>query len=284
VKPAAFDYYAPLTTEAALALLAEHGEEGKILAGGQSLVPTMAFRLARPATLIDINRIASLDFCRADDEVLRIGALTRHARFETPFLPGPLGALLADVAHNIAHTPIRSRGTFCGSLAHADPASEWCCTALTLGATMVVANHVSERRVAVADWFQSLFTTALQPDELLTEARLPLRDESWRYGFYEFNRRAGDFALAMSVVALRLEGGVVREAQIGLGGVGTTPILAKDAAAALIGQAPGEAAWGIAAELAATCFEPTEDINASPEYRRDLVRAVTKRALRKAVA
>ncbi len=284
MKPAAFDYRAPLTPEAALALLAEHGEDGKVLAGGQSLVPTMAFRLARPAVLIDINRIAALDFCHPEGEVLRVGALTRHARFEAPVVAGPLGALLADVVRHIAHTPIRSRGTMCGSLAHADPASEWCCTALTLGAAMVAASTAGERLIAADDWFQSVFTTALQPDELLTEVRLPLLGAEWRCGFSEFNRRAGDFALAMAVVALRIEGGTVREARIGLGGVGATPILAQEAAATLVGAAPDEAVWSEAAERAATCFEPTEDINATPEYRRDLVRAVVKRALRKAVA
>jgi carbon-monoxide dehydrogenase medium subunit len=284
VKPAAFDYHAPTTRAAALALLAEAGDDGKVLSGGQSLVPTMAFRLAKPAVLIDINRIAALDFCHAEGDVLRIGALTRHARFEAPVVPGPLGRLLAEVTHHIAHTPIRSRGTFCGSLSHADPASEWCCTALTLGATMVAASTTGERLVAAGDWFQSIFTTALRSDELLTEVRLPLLGDGWHCGFNEFNRRAGDFALAMAVAVLRIEGGVIAEARIGLGGVGATPILAEAAAAGLAGQAPAEAVWAAAAELAANCFEPTEDINATPEYRRDLVRAVVKRALRSAVA
>ena len=139
LKPAAFAYHAPVSRADALALLAEHGVDGKVLAGGQSLVPTMAFRLARPTALIDINGIAALDFCRVEDGMLRVGALVRHSGFVPHVEPGPVGRLLADVMRTIAHTPIRTRGTFCGSLAHADPASEWCCLALTLGATMVAA-------------------------------------------------------------------------------------------------------------------------------------------------
>ena len=282
MKPAAFAYHAPQTKEAAVALLAEHGLEGKVLAGGQSLVPTMAFRLAKPAVLIDINGIKELDLCRVEGGRLRIGGLTRHTSFAASVEPGAVGRLLASVVRSIAHTPIRTRGTFCGSLAHADPASEWCCVALTLNATMVVASTAGEREVAAADWFQSIFTTALQHDELLVEARIPLLDSTWRCGFNEFSRRAGDFALAMGVAALRMEGGVVAEARLGLGGVGSTPIMATDAAAALVGRVPDEAAFALAAAEAATCFEPTVDINASPEYRRDLVRAVVKRALRDA--
>ena len=280
MKPASFAYHAPSSQQAALALLAEHGLEGKVLAGGQSLVPTMAFRLAKPTALIDINRIAELDFCLVEGRTLRVGALARHARFDTPVEPGAVGRLLATVVHDIAHTPIRTRGTMCGSLAHADPASEWCCTALTLGATMVVASTAGTRSIPALDWFQSIFTTALQHDELLTEVRLPLLDGTWRCGFNEFNRRAGDFALAMCVAALRFEDGLIAEARLGLGGVASTPILATDAAASLVGKPAGEAAFAAAAELAAVCFEPTQDINATPEYRQDLVRAVTKRALR----
>jgi carbon-monoxide dehydrogenase medium subunit len=275
VKPAGFDYYSPRTVEAAIALLRTHGEDGKVLAGGQSLVPTMAFRLAKPTALIDINRIAELDYCRVENGALRVGALTRHARFEREVTPGPLGRLLAGVAHHIAHTPIRSRGTMCGSLAHADPASEWCCVALSLNATMVAVGPAGERRIAAEDWFQSVFTTALRSDELLTEVQIARPGAEWR---------AGDFALAMCVALLRLQDGRIEAARLGLGGVAATPILATAAAASLVGRAPDEAAWSEAAEHAATCFEPSDDITASPDYRRDLVRAVVKRALRQAAA
>ena len=285
MKCAPFDYHAPRSQAEALALLARHGEEGKILAGGQSLVPTMAFRLARPASLIDINRVAELDTCRAEGGRLRIGALARHARFERPVAPGPTGALLARAAEHIAHAPIRTRGTFCGSLAHADPASEWCCIALALGADMRVLREGGERMVPAADWFQAVFTTALAPDELLAEASLPLLGPDWRCGFAEFNRRAGDFALAMAVTALRLDAaGQVAEARIALGGVAGTPVLAEAAAASLLGAPPAPDRLRAAAALAAEGFEPTEDAQVPAEYRRDLVRAMTRRALEGSLA
>jgi carbon-monoxide dehydrogenase medium subunit len=194
MKPAAFEYFAPRTVDHALDLLAEHGEEGKILAGGQSLVPAMNFRLARPAGLIDINRIAALDYVREEGGELCIGALARHARFEAPAAGGALAAFLPRVAHHIAHVPIRSRGTFCGSVAHADPASEWCLVAATLDAEMIVASRRAARTLRPDAYFVSALTTALAPDELLTEIRLPLLDAGWRDGFAEFSRRAGDYA------------------------------------------------------------------------------------------
>ncbi|MBY0337448.1 MAG: FAD binding domain-containing protein, partial [Acetobacteraceae bacterium] len=237
MKPAPFEHHAPRAIEEALALLAAHGDDGRVLAGGQSLVPTMAFRMARPAVLVDINRVAGLDHVAAEGAALRIGALARHARFETPVAAGPLGALLARVAHHIAHPPIRLRGTFCGSVAHADPASEWCATTLALGGTMVLRSASGTREVAARDWFRGVFTTAIEPGEMLAEIRLPLLGPDWRCGFAEFSRRAGDFALAMAVCALRVEGGVVRAASIALGGIGGTPVLAPEGAAALIGHA-----------------------------------------------
>jgi carbon-monoxide dehydrogenase medium subunit len=284
MKPAAFDYHAPATLDAALALLRSHGEEGRILAGGQSLVPTMAFRMARPGVLIDINRIPELAYARAEGDALRIGALARHAWFEVPRVPGPVGRLLPKVAHHIAHAPIRTRGTFCGSLAHADPASEWCATTLALGGTLVLAGPDGRREIAATDWFQGVFTTAIGPGEILVETRLPLLGEDWRCGFAEFSRRAGDFALAMAVVAVRIEAGSVREARIALGGIGGAPVLAPAAAAALIGRSPGGAVARLAATRAAEECDPQDDIHAPAEYRRDLVAAMVRRALDMAIA
>src|SRR5271163_3543274 len=183
MKPVAFRYFAPDTIDDALDLLAEHGQEGKILAGGQSLVPAMNFRLARPSSLIDINRIDALDYVCEEDGALRIGALARHARFEAPVAGGALAAFLPLVARHIAHLPIRTRGTFGGSLAHADPASEWCLVAATLDAELVIASHRGARRLRPSEYFTGALTTALQPDELLTEIRLPLFDMGWRSGF-----------------------------------------------------------------------------------------------------
>src|SRR6266568_1987462 len=193
MKPARFRYHAPKTIEEALDTLAEVApEDGRVLAGGQSLVPIMAFRLARPAHLIDINAVAGLGRLVVRDGVLRIGARVRHAAFHHPVADGPLGAMLASVVRHIAHYPIRLRGTFCGSLAHADPAAEWGVVAATLDAELVAVGAHGERRLAARDFFRGLMETALAPDELLAAARLPVLPEGTRFGFAEFSRRAGD--------------------------------------------------------------------------------------------
>src|SRR5262249_29079730 len=175
VKPAPFAYHAPASLEEAVAMLgALAAEDGRILAGGQSLVPTMAFRLAKPGHLIDINGIAALDRLASDNGSLSIGACVRHAAFHRPVAAGPLGALLSDVVRHIAHYPIRLRGTFCGSLAHADPASEWCLVAAALGAEMTAMSARGTRGIPAADFFAGIMTTDLAEDELLAAARLPL--------------------------------------------------------------------------------------------------------------
>src|SRR6266480_5930773 len=236
MKPAPFRYYAPTTIEAAVATLAEVAhDDGRILAGGQSLVPIMAFRLARPAHLVDINGVAALRRLAVDGDRLSIGACVRHAAFHKPVVDGPLGRLLAKVVRHIAHYPIRTRGTFCGSIAHADPASEWCLVATTLSAEMVAASKRGQRVIAADDFFQGIMTTALEEDELLIEVRLPILPADTRFGFYEFNRRAGDFALGMALVAFRLQGGVIREPRVALGGVESQPRRIADAERALAG-------------------------------------------------
>src|SRR5437868_12853073 len=192
MKPAAFRYHAPKTVDEAVALLAEFADDdGRVLAGGQSLVPTMAFRLARPAHLVDINRVAGLDRFAVEDHALSIRACVRHAAFHRPVTAGPLGNLLAFVVRHIAHYPIRTRGTFCGSLAHADPASEWCLAATTLGGEIRARSARGTRRIAATDFFQGLMATTLEEDELLEQARLPVLAPELRWGFYEFSRRAG---------------------------------------------------------------------------------------------
>jgi carbon-monoxide dehydrogenase medium subunit len=283
MKPASFSYFAPRTVDDALNLLAEHGQDGKILAGGQSLVPAMNFRLARPTSLIDINRIDGLDYVREDGSELRIGALARHARFEAPVSGGALSALLPRVARHIGHLPIRSRGTFCGSIAHADPASEWCLLAATLDAELVIISRRGRRSVRPNEYFVSALTTILEPDELLTEIRLPLLDDAWRTGFAEFSRRAGDFALAMCAAFLRLEDGRIAEARIGVGGAADRPSRIAAAEAALTGTDGGPDILREAGNIAAETIDPLEDIHASAEYRRDLVRAMIGRALDQAV-
>jgi carbon-monoxide dehydrogenase medium subunit len=284
MKPAAFAYHAPQSLEQALDLLAEHGDEGKLLAGGQSLVPAMNFRLARPAVLIDINRIAALDFLASENGLLRIGSLTRHVAFEKPLAGGPLGALLPRIARCVAHLPIRMRGTFAGSLAHADPAAEWSLVAVTLGAGIVARRTAGERTIGADDFFRTAFTTALRPDELITEVRLPLLGDAWRCGFVEFSRRKGDFALAMALAAVRLEGERIVEARIGIGGAEHRPRRIEAAERLVAGETVGADLLAEAGAAVAAAVEPVEDIHASAEYRRDLIRVMTRRALEGALA
>lgn len=284
MKPAPFEFHAPATIDAIVELLARRGDDGKIIAGGQSLIPTMNFRLARPANLFDVNGVRELDFLRVASGQLHIGALTRHAAFHRPVVEGPLGRLLAEVVRNIAHYPIRQRGTFCGSVAHADPASEWCAVAATLEAEIVARRHVGERVMKGGEYFLGTFSTRLRPDELITEVRLPLLDDSWRAGFYEFSRRAGDFGLAMTVAALRIESGRVSEARLGIGGVEDRPRRIREAEAALKGVAPDSGAFAQAAEIVSRMVDPMNDPHASAAYRRDLVRTTTLRALERAIA
>lgn len=283
MKPAPFRHYAPATVDEAVALLARLApEDGRILAGGQSLVPTMAFRLARPPHLIDINGITALGRLAVENGKLAIGACVRHAAFHRPPVDGPLGALLARVVRHIAHYPIRTRGTFCGSVANADPASEWCTLAVALGAEMVAQSARGSRVIPADKFFAGIMTTALAEDELLTEVRLPLLPAGTRTGFYEFSRRAGDFAIAMALVTYRVEGGKIVDPRVAVGGAEPHPRRIAEAEQALAGQAPGPAAFTAAAERAAAAVDPMEDVNNSADYRRDLVRAVTRRALEQA--
>jgi carbon-monoxide dehydrogenase medium subunit len=285
VKPAAFAYHAPKTVDEAVAKLAELGPlDGRVLAGGQSLVPMMAFRMARPTHLIDINGVAGLDRLAVEGDTLSIGACVRHAAFHRPVVAGPTGALLANVVSNIAHYPIRLRGTFCGSLAHADPASEWCLTAVTLGADLVALSARGRRVIAADDFFEGMMMTKLAEDELLSEARVPLLPPDSRVGFYEFNRRAGDYAIAMALTTFRLKDGVIVEPRVGLGGAEGRPRRMAQAEAALVGQKPGADLFRAAAEAAAAAVDPLEDVHADAEFRLDLVRAVTRRALERAAA
>ena len=285
MKPATFRYHAPKTIDEAVALLAEFSaEDGRVLAGGQSLVPTMAFRLAKPAHLVDINGVAALDRIAVADGKLVIGACVRHAAFHRPVCEGPLGKLLTAVVHHIAHYPIRNRGTFCGSLAHADPASEWCLILAALDGEVVAKSARGERIIAARDFFKGIMTTALRDDELLIEARLPLLPADTRCGFYEFSRRAGDFALAAAVGLYRLDGGKIVGPRLALGGVEVNPRRMADAERALDGAAPGDQAFRAAAQAAMAAVDPMEDIINSAEFRRDLVLAVARRALERAAA
>ncbi|MEA2939326.1 MAG: aerobic carbon-monoxide dehydrogenase medium subunit [Alphaproteobacteria bacterium] len=285
MKPAAFRYHAPWTLEEAVATLAEVApQDGRVLAGGQSLVPIMAFRLARPAHLVDINGVPGLDRLETSNGRLSIGACVRHAAFYQSVTDGPLGELLTTVVQHIAHHPIRTRGTFCGSLAHADPASEWCMVAATLEAELVATGRRGTRSIAAGDFFAGIMTTALAEDELLIEARLPVLPPDTRFGFCEFSRRAGDFAIGMALVTYRVEDGAMVEPRVGIGGAEAKPRRLADAEAALAGRPPGADAFNHAADAAAAAIDPLEDFNTSAEYRRDLIRTMTRRALERAAA
>jgi carbon-monoxide dehydrogenase medium subunit len=257
-------------------------DDGRVLAGGQSLVPTMAFRLARPGHLVDINGIAELERIAVADGRLAIGACVRHAAFYRPVTGGPLGTLLSRVVRHIAHHPIRTRGTFCGSLAQADPASEWCLLAVALEAEMVAQSARGRRTIAAIDFFAGIMTTALADDELLVEARLPVLPSDTRCGFYEFSRRAGDFAIAMSLATYRLRDGRMAEVRIAVGGAEPTPRRLTQAERVMEGQVPSPDILAAVAEAAAAAVEPMDDANYSADYRRELVRTVTLRALERA--
>ena len=285
MKASQFRYHAPKTLDEAVATLADVApHDGRILAGGQSLVPIMAFRLSRPAHLIDINGIDGLNRISVDGDRLCIGACVRHAAFSRPIVEGILGKLLSTVVQYIAHYPVRTRGTFCGSIAHADPASEWCTVATALGAEMVVRSVRGQRIIAAHDFFVGMMTTALQEDELLVEVRLPLLTPDTRYGFYEFSRRTGDFAIAMALTLYRVEEGRIIEPRIAIGGAEPHPRRILNAEQALEGQAPSPESFISAANQAARAIEPMEDAQTSGEYRRDLVRTITLRALEQSLA
>jgi aerobic carbon-monoxide dehydrogenase medium subunit len=278
MKPARFRYARPPSITAALSLLAST-EDAKVLAGGQSLVPTMNFRLAQPSVLIDINHIKELDLLEIEDGYLKIGALIRHSRFETPVVEDPLGKLLSTASRSVGHLPIRVRGTFAGSIAHADPAAEWCLIARTVDAYMIASSERGRREIPAESFFEMVFTTALEPDELLTEVWLPLLGSSSHVGFSEFSRRAGDFALVSSAIVTWVEHGRISSASIGVGGLGSRPERATEAEAALVGHSPSEELFTEAADIAAGEFEPLGDIHGSAEYRRQLVSVLVKRAL-----
>jgi carbon-monoxide dehydrogenase medium subunit len=283
MKPAPFTYHAPTSVDEAVALLGEFGpRDGRVLAGGQSLIPTMAFRVARPAHLIDINGIAELATMAVRDGVLAIGACVRHAAFERDAVPGATGALLRQVVRHIAHYPIRTRGTFCGSIAHADPASEWCCVMAALDGVVVLRGRRGVRRLRADEFFQGIMATALDEDELVVAAELPLLAEGTRAGFQEFSRRKGDFAIAMALVCYRLDNGAMVAPRVAIGGAEAQARRLPQAEDVLRGRAPGPEAFAQAGAAAAAAIDPLEDINNTAAYRRSLVRTLVERALESA--
>ena len=285
MKAAPFNYHSPRTIEDAVTILGEVApDDGRVLAGGQSLVPTMAYRMATPSHLVDINRVGHAAHAEVDGGKLSIGCLARHAVFEKPVIANPLGYLLADVCSHIAHYPIRRRGTMCGSLAHADPASEWCLTAATLGAELEARSVDGIRKIAAADFFEGIMMTALRENELLAAVRFPLLENDARFGFFEFSRRAGDFGLTMVLAVFRVENGRIIDPRIGLGGVEDRPARNEAAEKVLAGEIITEALLVAAGDAAAASVTPMEDIHAPAVYRTHLVKNGVVSALRKALS
>jgi len=285
VKPAPFAYLAPETVEEALALLAQHGDDAKVLAGGQSLIPVMNFRLARPAVLVDLNRIASLDGIAEHDGAVRMGAMTRQRHAEQSALVKERAPLLAETLPYIAHVQIRNRGTVGGSLAHADPAAELPAIALALESRMRLRRASGERWLQARDFFTGLFATALQADELLVEIEFPALPEGATCAFEEVARRHGDYALmGVAVLVVRDGAGICRDVRLAYVNAGPGPLRATRAEAMLVGQLPDAEAVRACADVASQELRPGTDVHASSAYRRHLARVLTERAIHRALA
>jgi CO/xanthine dehydrogenase FAD-binding subunit len=284
MKPPRFDYHAPVTVEEALALLARYGAEGKLLAGGQSLVPLLNFRLSRPAALIDLNRIPELAYIREDDGRIRLGAMTRQRAIEFSPLVRQRLPLLSEATALVGHLPIRTRGTIGGSIAHADPSAEYPATLVALEGEVVVRGPRGERVVEAGDLFQSYLTTRLGPDEILSEVRLPVMSRGAGFAFEEFSRRHGDFAIVGIAAVVMGERQGCSRARLVAAGAGPVPIRLRGAEEVLEGEGLTEAAIEAAGRLAAELVRPDSDVHASADYRRNLTRVLAGRALRRAVA
>ena len=279
MKPPPFDYRCPETLEEALALLAEHGEEAKVLAGGQSLVPMLNLRALHPAILIDINRLPGLDYVRVKDGALEIGALARHKAVLAAAAVREASPLMAAAYPHVSHGPIRNRGTLCGNLCHNDPASEMPAVALASDAAMVLHSSAGTRTVGAEDFFTGALSTAARADELLVEVRIPCAAAGQGAGFHEVSPRKGDFAYVAVAALIALKGGACASARIVCAGVGDGPHRARAAEDALTGATPADDAFRRAAEAVAEDIDPAEDFHADADYRRDLVRSLTRRAL-----
>ena len=279
MKPAPFDYVAPRSLDEALAALADGGSDAKLLAGGQSLIPLLNFRLARPSLLIDLNRVEELAYVRSRDHGVAIGAMTRQATIERDAQLLQAQPLLHEAIGWVGHPAIRSRGTIGGSLAHADPAAELPAVAVCLDAQLSVAGPRGRRTVAAEDFFLGYLTTVLEPDEILVETWLPPLRAGTGQAWLEFARRHGDFALAGVAVSLSLEGDKVCDARIVLTGVGGRPARAREAETLLVGGRVPERA-SAAAEAARSAIDPDADIHATKEYRTHLAGVLTERAIR----
>jgi carbon-monoxide dehydrogenase medium subunit len=281
--PPAFEYLRPKTLPEAVALLQQHGDDAKILSGGQSLIPMMKLRLARPSHLIDINRITGLSYVKEDGGFLKIGGLTREAELEASDLVRTKYPLLLDTASVIADPQVRNLATVGGNLAHGDPANDHPATMLALGAQIVATGAKGTRTIAIDDFFKSLFETDLKHDEILTEIRIPSPPPRSGGAYFKLERKVGDFATAAVAVQLTLDDkGAVQKVGIGLTNVGPTPLRAKSAEDALRGKKLDAATIAQAAQLAADAAQPSADLRGPVEYKKGLIKEFTKRALARA--
>ncbi len=282
MKPPKFDYHAPRSVDEAVALLARYGGDAKPLAGGQSLVPLLNFRLARPAALIDLNRIPALAGIREIDGHVAFGAMTRQRAIEFSPVVARTLPLLAEATRWVGHLPIRSRGTIGGSIAHADPSAEYPAVLTALQGTVIARGQKGERELTATDLFETYLTTTLAPDELLTEVRLPAMPAGAGWAFEEFARRHGDFAIVGVAAALWREGGRW-SARLATAGAGPVPVRLRAAEEIIARDGIGDAAVAAAAARAVELVQPDGDLHASADYRRNLTRVLTERALRKAI-
>lgn len=288
MKPAWFDYYAPRTLDEALRILAEAGPDGRVLAGGQSLVPMLNFRIAKPAVLVDINRIAALDCLQITSDCLIIGALVRHADVLRSADLREGWPLLREATTQVAHPAIRNRGTVCGSVSHNDPAAEHPSVLVTLGGTAVIASTAGRRELPAEQFFAGMLSTALEPGEMLVELRYPRPPAGTGAAFVEVARRLGDFALAGAAATLTMRGEVCERARLTIVGMGEGPLRARGAEDALNGrrldQRTQQDALAEAAAMAAAAVDPADDVHASSAYRQHLAGVMAARALETALA
>jgi carbon-monoxide dehydrogenase medium subunit len=277
-----FDYEAPETTAEAIELLAEHDDDASVLAGGQSLIPLLALRLARPAVLIDVNGIGELSGVSASDGQVTIGAVTREYVAEESQTVAESLPLLAAALPFIGHEAIRSRGTIGGSLAHGDPAAELPAVARALDAEFVLRSRAGERLVSAADWFEGYLTTARRPDELLVEVRFPAARKGTGTSFLEVARRHGDFAIVALATSLTLADGTISDARLAFAGMSDVPVRATEAESLLVGERPSAELFAEAARRATADIDPPSDLHGSAEYRRKVAAALVRRGLRAA--
>ena len=280
--PSAFDYVAPTTVDDAVRALAEAGEDGKVLAGGQSLLPVLRMRLAAPSKLVDLGRIPELRGIREEGDKLVIGAMTTHYDVQRDHLVREHALLLAMATDTVADPQVRHRGTFGGSLAHADPAGDLLAPALALDAEMVVSGMDGRRTIPAAEFFVDYFTTSLRPGEILVEVRVP-KYTGWSAHYEKFNRVAQAWSMVGVAAAIRTDGGTIAEARVGLTNMASTPVRARGVEEALVGQPATPEVIRSAAEHAADGTSPTSDGNADADFRQHLARVLTGRAVAAAV-